>query len=201
MKSLTGQLAILLAALTFFSFPQPVASAELRNNAEVTLEAPPPSTMKTMIVGVLITGSLISVFLIVERGVTLRRSKVIPARLAESQSVCHTQDDLLALRTACNHEPSPYGRLLSYCIDNLHLSRDENMEMLQTRARAEVVKRKQSTGIILTEDNELHVVCDEMVNGMVDDPVRILDLDGLIIDAVNCRGFLPLTFCVKRIDG
>jgi len=69
------------------------------------------------------------------------------------------------------------------------------------RARAEVVKRKQSTGIILTEDNELHVVCDEMVNGMVDDPVRILDLDGLIIDAVNCRGFLPLTFCVKRIDG
>ncbi len=149
MKSLTGQLAILVATLTFFSFPQPTASAESRNNAEVTLEKPPPSTMKTVIVGVLVTGSLISVFLIVERGVTLRRSKVIPARLAESQTVCHTQDDLLALRTACNHEPSPYGRLLSCCIDNLHLSRDENMEMLQTRARAEVVKMEH--GIVVLE--------------------------------------------------
>ena len=149
MKSLTGQLAILLAALTFFSFPQPGASAESRNTAGVTLEEPPPSTMKTVIVGVLVIGSMISVFLIVERGVTLRRSKVIPARLAESQTVCHAQDDLLALRTACNHEPSPYGRLLSCCIDNLHLSRDENMEMLQTRARAEVVKMEH--GIVVLE--------------------------------------------------
>ncbi len=139
----------MIAALLIFSAPQPAASADPTSNAGTVQEAPPPSTMKTVIVGVLVAASLISVFLIVERGITLRRSKVIPGRLAESQTVCRTQDDLLSLRTACNHEPSPYGRLLSCCIDNLHLSRDENMEMLQTRARAEVVKMEH--GIVVLE--------------------------------------------------
>ena len=149
MKPLTGRLAILLAALFIFNTPQPAASAEPVSNSGTTQEAPPPSTMKSVIVGVLVAASLISIFLIVERGITLRRSKVIPAKLVESQSVCHTRDGLLSLRTACNHEPSPYGRLLSYCIDNLHLSRDENIEMLQTRARAEVVKLEH--GIVVLE--------------------------------------------------
>ena len=149
MKSLSGRLAVIAATLIIFSAPQRAASAEPANGAEGAEQGPPPSTMKTVIVGVLVVASMISIFLIVERGITLRRSKVIPVRLTKSQTVCHTQDELLSLRTACNHEPSSYGRLLSCCIDNLHLSRDENIEMLQTRARAEVVKLEH--GIVVLE--------------------------------------------------
>ena len=149
MNSLTGRLAILLATFYILTAPQLAASVERVSNTGTIQEAPVPSTMKTVIIGVLVVASLISIFLIVERGITLRRGKVIPARLAKSQTVCRTQDALLSLQTACNHEPSPYGRLLSCCIDNLHLSRDENMEMLQTRARAEVVKMEY--GIVVLE--------------------------------------------------
>tara|TARA_B100000959_G_scaffold226001_1_gene240362 strand:- start:740 stop:1501 length:762 start_codon:yes stop_codon:yes gene_type:complete len=149
MKFLTVRIAVLVATLLFSSAIQLKASAEPVNHTDLTQQTPPPSTMKTVIVGILVLASLISIFLIAERGIALRRSKVIPARLTDSQTVCRAQDDLLALRTACNHEPSPYGRLLSCCIDNLDLSRDENIEILQTRARAEVVKMEH--GIVVLE--------------------------------------------------
>ena len=83
-------------------------------------QEPPQSAMKTTIIGVLIATSLISMFLIVERSIALRREAVIPGRLIEAQSVCQTQEDLLALRTTSNQLPSPYGRLLSCAIDHLH---------------------------------------------------------------------------------
>ena len=112
-------------------------------------EAPPPSTMKSIIIGVLVLVSLVSLFLIVERGVALRQERVLPPKLREVQQTCHTQDQLLALRTECNRHPSPYGRLLGSCIDNLHLPREENIEQLQTRARAEVVKLER--GVVVLE--------------------------------------------------
>ena len=149
MNSLTGILAILIATFYILTAPQLAASVEPASNTRTIQGTPPPSTMKTVIIGVLVAASLISIFLIVERGITLRRDKIIPARLTKSQTICRTHEALLSLRTACNHEPSPYGRLLSCCIDNLHLSRDENMEMLQTRARAEVVKMEH--GIVVLE--------------------------------------------------
>ncbi len=103
-------------------------------------EPPPPSTMKSIIIGVLVIVSLVSLFLIAERGVALRQETVLPSKLLEAQQICRTHEELLALRAECNRHPSPYGRLLSSCIDNLHLPREENIEQLQTRARAEVVK-------------------------------------------------------------
>ena len=105
--------------------------------------------MKTTIIGVLIATSLVSLFLIVERGIALRREAVIPGRLVEAQSVCQTQEELLALRTTSNQLPSPYGRLLSCAIDHLHLPREENIELIQTRARAEVAKLER--GIVVLE--------------------------------------------------
>ena len=95
-------------------------------------QEPPQSAMKTTIIGVLIATSLISMFLIVERSIALRREAVIPGRLIEAQSVCQTQEELLALRTTSNQLPSPYGRLLSCAIDHLHLPREENIELIQT---------------------------------------------------------------------
>ena len=112
-------------------------------------EPPPPSTMKSIIIGVLVLVSLVSLFLIVERGVALRQERVLPPKLLDAQQICRTQEQLLTLRTECNRYPSPYGRLLGSCIDNLHLPREENIEQLQTRARAEVVKLER--GVVVLE--------------------------------------------------
>ena len=114
-----------------------------------THAAPPSSAMKNTIIGVLIFTSMVSFFLIVERSLALRRNVVIPARLVELQGICRTQDEVLSLRTTANKFHSPYGNLISCAIDHLHLPRDENMELLQTRARAEVSKMER--GIVMLE--------------------------------------------------
>tara|TARA_B100001971_G_C18201972_1_gene545181 strand:+ start:460 stop:1188 length:729 start_codon:yes stop_codon:yes gene_type:complete len=107
------------------------------------------STMKNTIIGVLIITSMISLFLIVERGLALRRSVIIPSRLVELQGVCDSQDDLLTLRTTANKIQSPYSQLIGYAIDHLHLAREENTELLQTRARVEIAKMER--GIVILE--------------------------------------------------
>ena len=65
MKSLSGRLAVIVATLIIFSAPLPAASTEHTNDAGAAEQEPPPSTMKTVIVGVLVAASLISIFLIV----------------------------------------------------------------------------------------------------------------------------------------
>lgn len=107
------------------------------------------STMKQVIIGVLILTSIASLFLIVERAIALRSETVIPIAIKESQNICRTQEDLAALRLKCNEHPSAYGRLLGSCIDHLHLSRAENSEITQTKARAEVVELER--GVVVLE--------------------------------------------------
>ena len=107
------------------------------------------STMKNTIIGVLILASTISLFLIFERGLALRQSVIIPFRVVELQGICKTEDNLLTLRTTANKIQSPYSRLIACAIDHLHLTREENMEMLQTRARSEVAKMER--GIVVLE--------------------------------------------------
>ena len=141
MKLFSVCLLILFTSL----FPPPLYAEDSTR----TPQEPPQSAMKTTIIGVLIATSLISMFLIVERSIALRREAVIPGRLIEAQSVCQTQEELLALRTTSNQLPSPYGRLLSCAIDHLHLPREENIELIQTRARAEVSKLER--GIVVLE--------------------------------------------------
>ena len=131
----------------------PETSAQSPNESRVIISnnsAPPDSSaMKNTIIGVLIFASLISFFLIVERGLALRQSVIIPFRVIELQRICKTEDDLLTLRTTANKIQSPYSRLIACAIDHLHLTREENMEMLQTRARSEVAKMER--GIVVLE--------------------------------------------------
>ena len=110
---------------------------------------PPSSKMKNTIIGFLIFASMTSLFLIIERGLALRQSVIIPSRLVELQGVCDSEDDLLTLRTTANTIQSPYSQLISCAIDHLHLTREENTEMLQTRARVEVAKMER--GIVILE--------------------------------------------------
>jgi biopolymer transport protein ExbB len=148
MNSIIGRLAVCVAAFCIITAPCPVLAAA-PVNSKTEQKTPPASMMKSVIIGVLILASVISIFLIVERAIALRQESVIPSRLAQSQTTCHTAQDLMSLRTACNAQPSPFGRLLACCIDHLHLPREDNVEILQTRARAEVVKMER--GIVVLE--------------------------------------------------
>ena len=122
---------------------------ESRDIISNTSTSPNSSAMKNTIIGVLIFASVISLFLIVERGLALRQSVIIPFRVVELQGICKTEENLLTLRTTANKIQSPYSRLIACAIDHLHLTREENMEMLQTRARSEVARMER--GIVVLE--------------------------------------------------
>ena len=107
------------------------------------------SSMKTFIIALLILLSVISVTFIIERGLALRSKNVIPAKLRNAQQQLQDTDDLSALKKYCEHYESPYGRLLTYAIDHRHLSRQENAESLQTRARHEIAQLER--GLVVLE--------------------------------------------------
>lgn len=105
--------------------------------------------MKTVIIGLLIAISVLSITFIIERGLALRKSKVIPPDLCEAQRILQQSNDNETLRTYCQHYPSPYANLLTCAIDHRHLSRQENADTLQTRARHEVSKLER--GLVVLE--------------------------------------------------
>ena len=150
MISLRTCFSLCFTLLLFSNFETPAQNSFPKTAPEAgAVSKPLPSTMKNTIIGVLILTSMISIFLIVERGLALRRGAVIPSRLIELQGVCNSQDEILTLRTTANKTHSPYGQLVSCAIDHLHLPRNENMELLQTRARAEISKMER--GIVILE--------------------------------------------------
>jgi biopolymer transport protein ExbB len=107
------------------------------------------SRMKTIIITLLILLSVISLTFIIERGLALRSVKVIPPSLRKAQQQLQDTDDMPTLKTYCEHYDSPYGRLLVYAINNRHLSRQENSESLQTRARHEISQLER--GLVVLE--------------------------------------------------
>jgi len=107
------------------------------------------SSMKTFIIALLILLSVISVTFIIERGLALRSAIIIPPELRDAQRQLQDTDDLSALKKYCQHYNSPYGRLLTYAIDHRHLSRQENSESLQTRARHEIAQLER--GLVVLE--------------------------------------------------
>ena len=150
MKTLRA--CFLLSILTVILITPEISAQNLNESEDIvsnTSTPPDSSAMKNTIIGVLIFASVISLFLIVERGLALRQSVIIPFQVVELQGICKTEDNLLTLRTTANKIQSPYSRLIACAIDHLHLTREENMEMLQTRARSEVAKMER--GIVVLE--------------------------------------------------
>tara|TARA_Y100001968_G_scaffold260661_1_gene248298 strand:- start:3541 stop:4269 length:729 start_codon:yes stop_codon:yes gene_type:complete len=150
MKTLRA--CFLLSILTVILITPEISAQNLNESKDIvsnTSTPPDSSAMKNTIIGVLIFASVISLFLIVERGLALRQSVIIPFRVVELQGICKTEDNLLTLRTTANKIQSPYSRLIACAIDHLHLTREENMEMLQTRARSEVARMER--GIVVLE--------------------------------------------------
>ncbi|MBI5772412.1 MAG: MotA/TolQ/ExbB proton channel family protein [Verrucomicrobia bacterium] len=94
--------------------------------------------MEPYIMAVLVLTSVVSLTFIIERGLALRRAKVIPPTVAEAVANCRTAAELPMLRRLCEQHPAPLSRLLVVAADHLDGPRGENTEALQTRARHEV---------------------------------------------------------------
>jgi biopolymer transport protein ExbB len=105
--------------------------------------------METYIIFALILTSIVGLTFIVERGLALRWSKVIPPGVESALQNCRTVEDVATLKQVCLGQPSPLGRLLVVAIEHLDWTRDETVDALQTRARHEVVKLER--GLVILE--------------------------------------------------
>ena len=93
--------------------------------------------------------SVVGLTFIIERGLMLRWNKVIPRSLEAVVEACRSAADRAHLREACMQHPSPLARLLLTAEQHLDLTKEENENVLQTRARQEVVQLER--GLVVLE--------------------------------------------------
>jgi biopolymer transport protein ExbB len=89
---------------------------------------------------VLVLTSIVGLTFIVERGLALRRARVVPPRVVEAIEKTATKDEVQALRALCQQDRSTLGRLVLLAIDHLPWPKADNADCLETRARNEVVQ-------------------------------------------------------------
>ena len=94
--------------------------------------------MEQLIIGLLVLASSIGLTFIVERGLALRRSKVVPESVEEAVENCRSAAELPMLQRICEQNPSPLSRLLLAAVEHRDWPKAENVDALQTRARHEV---------------------------------------------------------------
>jgi biopolymer transport protein ExbB len=93
--------------------------------------------------------SIVALAFIIERGLALRRNKVIPLAVQEALERCQTVDDIEGLQTACRQSPATFSRLLAAAAEHLPWPKTENSDALQTEARHEVVQLER--GLVVLE--------------------------------------------------
>jgi biopolymer transport protein ExbB len=96
--------------------------------------------MEFFIIGVLILASVVGLTFIVERGLALRETKVIPTEVTAALETCRAESDLPMLRRVCELHPSPLSRLVLMADKHRNWPRAENVGALETSARHEVSK-------------------------------------------------------------
>lgn len=85
---------------------------------------------------------------IIERGVALRWSRVIPTEIEAAVESCQSPGDVPMLKRVCDQHKSPVGRLLLLAIQHLAWPQQENVDALQTRARHEITRLERGLVII-----------------------------------------------------
>jgi biopolymer transport protein ExbB len=95
--------------------------------------------METVVYILLAATSIIAVTFIIERGLALRWSTVIPPGVEKAVDEYLSAEDLSQLRDACEREKSPLGRLLLVAADHKDRPKADNEAAVQTRARHEIV--------------------------------------------------------------
>ena len=94
--------------------------------------------MDIIFIVALVATSLVAVAFIVERGLALRWTKVIPPLVQRAVQNYRAEGDLHQLRLVCEQHPSTQARLLLFAAEHLDWPKNENVDVLETRARQEV---------------------------------------------------------------
>ncbi len=105
--------------------------------------------MEPLVYGLLILTSVVGLAFIVERGLVLRWSRVIPPQVQSALESCQTPEDVPMLQRVCRQNDSALSRLLLLAADHQGWPRDENVDALQTRARQEVARLER--GLVVLE--------------------------------------------------
>ena len=92
----------------------------------------------------LFTASVLGVTIIIERGISLQREKVIPPGLMRGMEKATVSE----VRALCQKHPSTLGRLLMVAADHLDWPRTQAVEIVQTRARHEISKLERNLFIL-----------------------------------------------------
>lgn len=93
--------------------------------------------------------SIIGLAFVIERGFALRWGKVVPHELEKAVETCRTKEDVERLKRLCERHQSALGRLLLHSADHLDWSKEDNVDLLQTRARHEIVRLER--GLVVLE--------------------------------------------------
>ena len=98
---------------------------------------------------IMLLTSVVGLAFIIERGLALRWSRVIPRGLEDAADACRAAGDRPVLRRVCEQSSSPLARLLLTAEQHLDLPKEENQNALQSRARQEVVHLER--GLVVLE--------------------------------------------------
>jgi biopolymer transport protein ExbB len=105
--------------------------------------------MDTFFFLIMLLTSVVGLTFIVERGLALRWTRVIPPSVESAADACRSTAERPLLRRMCEQNPSPLSRLLMAADDHLDLCKEENEEALQTYARQEIVRLER--GLVILE--------------------------------------------------
>lgn len=104
--------------------------------------------MEHLILALLGLASIISISVIIERALALRRAAIIPTEIIEAQRNYRHPEDQESLRALCHKHNSPYGAVLGHAIDHSQLPRTELIDTVQTRARQEICRMERGLVVI-----------------------------------------------------
>ena len=93
--------------------------------------------------------SVVALTVIIQRGVALRESSVMPAVIEDEVSKLQPGDSLAKLIDVIEVNPSPLGRILLTLIRHATWPRSENAEAVQTQARHETARME--SGLVILE--------------------------------------------------
>jgi biopolymer transport protein ExbB len=105
--------------------------------------------METFFFIIMVGTSVVGLMFIIERGLALRWSKVVPADIVTAADACRSSADRPTLHRICEKNPSSLARLLISAESHLDLPKEENENALQTRARHEILRLER--GLVVLE--------------------------------------------------
>ncbi len=81
--------------------------------------------------------SIVAVAVVMERAMSLRRSRILHPELIEVIEAIRGPEDIPVIRNRCNEIKGPFSNIIKRAISNIHLSREEKVLDIQATGRQE----------------------------------------------------------------